>query len=144
MGSWTQGLIMQCFWILTLVIAGDTFPFYIPLWLCKILTELPALFTCSERAHKQLLGVVICLQHAGRMEQPVGVQQSSIQLLHTGQSQKAGKKQQWPLWILLWIMGWTFLYLMVQCYGDQNSTNTSQRIRPRVFRSPLGSDAAWE
>lgn len=36
------------------------------LWLCKIINRLPALFTCPERAHKQLLGVVICLQHAGR------------------------------------------------------------------------------
>lgn len=36
-------------------------------------------------------------------------------------------------------MGGTFLYLMTRYYGDKNSTNTSQRIRPRVFHSSLRS-----
>lgn len=36
-------------------------------------------------------------------------------------------------------MGVTFLYLVTRYYGDKNSTNTSQRIRPCVFRSSLCS-----
>lgn len=53
-------------------------------------------------------------------------------------------QQQQPLWVQLWIMGVTFLYLVTRYYGDKNSTNTSQRIRPHVFRSSLRSTVLSE
>jgi len=96
-------------------------------------------FHLPRKSHEELLGVVICLQYAGRMERPVSVQHCSVQLLHTGQSEKDCKKQKWPLWVQLWIMGGTFPYLVTRYYGNKNSTNTSQRIRPYVFRSSLCS-----
>lgn len=146
MDSWTQGLTMHCF--MNPHPANSTWH-QSDLWFYEMIHRTICSFYLPKKAHKELLGVVICLQRAGRMERPVSVQHCSIQLLHTGQSEEDCEKQQRPLWVQLWIMGGTFLYLVTRYYGDKNSTNTSKRIRPRVSHSSLcsvvlpGSNLWW-
>lgn len=81
MDSWTQGLTMQ--WFVN-PYPGNNRWHQSHLWLYEKIHRTICSFHLPRKAHEELLCVVTCLQHAGRMEKPVSVQHCSIQLLHTG------------------------------------------------------------